>query len=489
MSTGDSPRNVLFLFTDQQRWDSLSCYGGNADTPAVDSLAARGTRFDRAYTPTAICTPARTAIVSGRRPGQTGVSANVGKSWTEHPKKVVDEYCFPNRLAEAGYAVDLVGKSHFGCDLEKMGFTGTHFPGAHQALNHPAYREYLTDRGLPQYDENALERLVPDPEVGRLDAALDPRPVEASFPRFLANRAIERLERFAKEGTPFHLGVHFFGPHRPYIVPQEYYELYNPAEISLPESAVKETFGDKPAVHEEQFWYWQLDRVDVEDWRRLIAVYRGFVRQLDDEVGRILEAMEELELREETAVFFSSDHGAFVTRHKLQDKGPAMYEDIYRVPLIADIPGTGPNGASRDELVSLMDLSPTFLDLADQEIPEVYEGRSLLPLARGETPESWREDLLLEFNGLQYAYPQRALVTDRHKLVVNPPDGDELYDLAADPAELTNRIDDEDYAAIRERLYDSLAERLTAVGDDFPAREDNFFPGRHPARRPTLDDN
>jgi len=162
-----------------------------------------------------------------------------------------------------------------------------------------------------------------------------------------------------------------------------------------------------------------------------------------------------------------------MTRHKLQDKGPAMYEDIYNIPLIADVPGA--DGPSRDDhFVSLIDLSATFLDIGGVDAPDVYQGDSLLPLLRGEGPDYWRSDIVTEFNGLHYSVWQRMLRTDRYKLVLNPPETDELYDLQRDPHELKNRIDDPDYVETRERLYERLYERLDARGDATPSAGRRF---------------
>jgi arylsulfatase A-like enzyme len=203
--------------------------------------------------------------------------------------------------------------------------------------------------------------------------------------------------------------------------------------------------------------------MSIEDWRRQIAAYHGWVTFIDHEIGRLLDGLAEHGLREETVVVFSSDHGAFLTRHKMHDKGPAMYEDIYNVPfLVSGIDGLD---ATEDAFVSLLDVAPTFCDLAGADIPDTYDGRSLLDLAEGTT--DWREHARGEFHGHQFAYQQRMIREDRYKLVLNAFDTNEFYDLRQDPSELDNRIGDSTYGSTVERLYDRLMAELRAEDDPF----------------------
>jgi arylsulfatase A-like enzyme len=457
-TSADEVENVVVICTDQQRVDALGCYGNDAvRTPNVDGIADRGARFDRAYTPAAICGPARAAMVSGVRPHRNGVLRNVEES---DGAPLSDRFpCYPQVLRDAGYNAGLAGKWHVGEHPREFGLDGEHYPGWHQTLDHPDYNDYLDENDLPRFDGDALEDAFPGDGEQYQSGAVDPRPVEASFPYFLAERAIEQLEGYADEDRPFYQSVHFFGPHNPYYLPREYFELYDPAAVDLPESAIKETFQGKPAAHLAQREFSNLESLAIEDWHRYIAAYWGFVTLIDEQVGRVLAALDRLGVREETAVVFTSDHGAFLTAHKLHDKGPAMYEDIYNVPFVAE--GLDVTGA-REEFVSLLDLAPTVLDLADTEIPDTYDGRSLLDLPA----DDWRPDVTAEFHGHFFPIEQRMLRTERYKLVYNERDRWELYDLHRDPNELDNRIGDPEYGDVAARLYDRLAERLAARGDD-----------------------
>jgi arylsulfatase A-like enzyme len=161
----------------------------------------------------------------------------------------------------------------------------------------------------------------------------------------------------------------------------------------------------------------------------------------------------------------TADHGEFTGAHRLHDKGPAMYDEIYRIPGLVRIPGT-PANQVRDEFVTLMDFTATILDIAGLPAERAVDGRSLVPLVTGERPE-WRQDMVAEFHGHHFPYPQRMLRTKTHKLVVNPESVNELYDLRADPDEMVNRIDDPRMAGIRRALMTTLYRRLRDRGDNF----------------------
>ncbi|PCC37901.1 sulfatase, partial [Brachybacterium alimentarium] len=304
--------------------------------------------------------------------------------------------------------------------------------------------------------------------AGNLLAARLHQPLEATFEHYLATRTIELLERSAaarkSDGTPFYLQLNFYGPHLPYILPDEYFDLFDAADVELPAS-ITESFEGKPSVQANYAAHWSFDTMPLETSRKLIAIYWGYVAMIDREMGRVMDAMERLGLVEDTAVFVTSDHGEFTGSHRLHDKGPAMYEDIYRTAGILRVPGQEP-GIVRDEFVSLLDCTATILDLAGLDLAPAVDSRSLLPLT---TPDEvpWQEDIVCEFHGHHFPYPQRMLRTDRYKLVVNPESVNELYDLDSDPDEMRNRHEDPEYREIRRQLSTRLYELLVDRGDNF----------------------
>ncbi|MFE7030588.1 sulfatase-like hydrolase/transferase [Streptomyces sp. NPDC057621] len=459
--------NLLFLMTDQHRVDTLGCYGNpHVATPNLDRLAATGTRFDRFYTPTAICTPARASLLTGQAPFRHKLLANHERNVGYLEDLAEDAFTFPAALTERDYQLGLVGKWHVGThrNAASYGFEGPDLPGWHNPVDHPDYLAYLKERDLPPYRiTDPVRGTTPNGNPGNLLAARLQQPVEATFEYYLATRAIELLEKYAADGRPFYLATHFFGPHLPYLLPDSYYDLYDPELVELPAS-IAETFEGKPPVQRNYSAHWTFDTMPLDVTRKLIAVYWGYVTLVDEQIGRILTRLDELGLEDDTSVFFTADHGEFTGAHRLHDKGPAMYEDIYRIPGIVRVPGQPPQ--VRREFVSLTDCTATILELAGCDPEPATDSRSLLPLVRGEHPE-WPEELLAEFHGHHFPYPQRMLRDDRYKLVVNPDSVNELYDLKSDPHELTNRYPDPELESVRLRLMRRLYDLLRERGDNF----------------------
>ncbi|MBX0296949.1 sulfatase-like hydrolase/transferase [Haloarcula nitratireducens] len=460
LTSVESADNILFILTDQQRFDSIGAYGASGvETPNLDRLAAEGTRYERAYTRIAVCSPSRASIISGVPPQRHGIKRNV-----EESDRLAERFpCYPQLLRDAGYNVSLAGKLHVGQKPAAFGLDGPHFPGWHQPLDHPTYRSYLSDRNLPQPSVKRFEDVFPDNGSVFQSGAIDDRPTEASFTHFLTELALDQIESHARSDAPFYQSVHYFGPHNPYYLPEKYATLYDPSDVELPESTVKETFENKPWVHRVQYQESGLGDLDLHDWRRIIAAYRGWVTFIDHEIGRLLDHLSELGIRDSTAVVFGADHGGFVTRHKLHDKGPAMYEDIYRIPLITN--NLGADGAVDDRFVSLLDLPPTFLDVAGVDVPDEYVGQSLC-----QSPDDWRDDIVCEFHGHFFEYEQWMLRRGDHKLVLNSHDMAELYDLSVDPEELHNLTGNPQHGEIAQRLYERLMERLERDGVSNPTK-------------------
>lgn len=461
-------RNILFLMTDQHRVDTLGCYGNRVvETPAVDGLAATGTVFERCYTPTAVCAPARASLLTGRHPFEHGLLTNEETN-SGGREELPDGIPTASRaLRDQGYRLGHVGKWHVGRDRGPgyYGFEGDHLPGAFNPYDDPGYREWLDAHGFPPFQvRDPVHTRRPDGGRGHLLAGRLAQPTGATFEAYLADRAIAMLRDFAGDGRPFWLSCHFFGPHLPYLVPDEWYDRYDPADVDLPAS-MAETFAGKPAVQRAYCDYWGVDGFDAAAWRKLTAVYWGYVAMIDQQVGRILAVLDELELAGRTAVCFTADHGEFTGAHRLHSKGPAMYEDIYRIPGLLRVPGAGP-GRRRDEFVTLLDFTATILDLAGATL-DGCRGRSLLPLARGEQPPDWPQEVLCEFHGLHFPYGQRMLRDDRFKLVVNAEGVDELYDLASDPDELRNLVNVPGYAAVAAAMRERMRAELARRGDRF----------------------
>ena len=455
--------NILLILTDQHRRDSLGCYGSSVcRTPHLDRLAHEGVRFDEAFTNTAICTAARASLLTGLEP-------HIGYPW-ELPEGLIP---FSTYLVQAGYRCGIEGKWHLGLSRgpEYYGFEGTHFPGWDAPKSHPEYVAYLEERSLPAWRVNHILRgTFPNGQPSLPMAGICEGPVESTFPYFLAERTIKRLADYAEayhhERMPFFLRTDFFGPHLPYYIPADYARMYDPSLVTRTPS-MAETFEGKPQVHRSYCRHWAFDTYPWETWQQIVAMFWGYVTLIDEQIGRILEALDALDLTDNTVVIFGADHAGFVGNHRLADKGPMMYDDIYRIPLLIRWPGHAQPNTACSAFVTLMDLMPTFLDMAGVPIPNQVAGCSMVPLVEGHIPDDWPQEVLLQFHGHHFPYPQRGIRTERYKLVVNPADINELYDLETDPYELHNVIANPVYADVRRDLMRRLYRHLVNSKDNF----------------------
>ncbi|MEZ4837079.1 MAG: sulfatase-like hydrolase/transferase [Caldilineaceae bacterium] len=297
MSSHSSQPNILFLITDQQRVDTLGCYGNNVcRTPNIDGIAASGVRFDQAYTPTAICTPARASLITGVMPFEHKLLANFERNVGYITELPAGTDSFAHHLRRAGYNVGTVGKWHIGVERgpEDFGFDGVHYPGWGQPVHHPDYLRYLEEHGYPQFSlRDEIRGRFPNGQPANAIAGIYQGPVEASFPYFLATRTIEAMERYAADGKPFFLACQWFGPHLPYYIPEEYAFMYDRDRVTLP-PGMAETFEHKPVVQRHYSAHWAWDSFTPDDWKDLIARYWGYVTLIDEAIGKRPHAAEQL---------------------------------------------------------------------------------------------------------------------------------------------------------------------------------------------------
>lgn len=485
--------NLLLILTDQQRADTLGCYGAPVcRTPCLDQLASDGLRFDRAYTTCALCSPARVSMFTGLYPHTHGVRTNTESPTLWPTADLPDDVPTLPRLL-TGYRCGFVGKWHCGetRNPASFGFTDGPDPGPGYGNPYamPDFEAFLKERSLAHpaafLRDGGLFAAAPDGQQavpgcrssgGRLSGL-----AEACEPAYVADRATRLLAelgaRARREQRPFFLTVSFWGPHHPCYVPEPYASLYAPADVPLP-ATFRDDFAGKPSVHARwrRSFYREQHAWTDDHWRRVIALYWGYCTFIDAEIGRLLAALDAQGLRDDTTVAFASDHGDTMGGHGLFDKGEFMYEDTYRVPLIVHAPGRTRPGSVCRALVSNMDLMPTLLELGGGPTPPGLHARSLAPLC-ADPMAPWRDDLMAEFHGLRIGYNQRMLRWGDWKYVFNSPDTDELYDLASDPREFHNRIADASCAdaagecrqrllgwmkATRDPIYGSAWQQLNA---------------------------
>ena len=473
--------NILLIMTDQQRWDTLGCYGAPmCRTPNIDQLAAQGVRFSTAFTPTSPCSPARAALFTGLFPHKNHVLGNGGTLNPEVPN-------LASELGKAGYNLGYAGKWHV--DRAKVpseyGFEGKDFPGYGYPPTHgfieglrymqhyqmpPHYNNYIAEKGLKP--PKVLEAMYGD-NPGKQNQemyALQSGDIEGNFETMVSDFTIDLLRQFATSqeandnDKPFFIWTNFWGPHTPCLVPEPYYSMYNAADIPE-EPNFRETWEHKPDVHRLYARLWGLEEKNWDEWREIVASYWGYVTMIDDLVGRILHELKVLGLDDNTLVVFTTDHGDQMGSHKMIEKGCFAYEETWRLPLIASHPGCEEPGSVSDELVYLHDLFPTFLDLAGAQQPDVPDSQSILSNVMGQNTSTDRDSLYGIFTRHLFPAPFRFVRTRTHKLVYNLVGKGELYDLVNDPGELNNLFGQPEAADIQADLLARLREHMVQLDD------------------------
>lgn len=437
--------NILLIQADQLRRDMLGAYGNPVvRTPAIDSLARDGVVFDYAFTPCPLCAPARASLVTGKRPLRHGILANPESGLAAGKDFAGKQATVAQLLSTRGYRSTLCGKWHVGTETTPAdcGFEGVFYPGYGYPDQHPHYQEYLKNLGVEFRLRDQIWSRRPDGSPKYCLAAIQDGPEEATVPHYLTTQAIDAARRAAEDGVPFFVRLDFWGPHAPYIVSERYAKMYDPAEIE-PWVNFADDLSGKPAIQEACKRYWGIEDFTWKEWARLVAMCYAEIILIDDQVARLRAALSELGLAEDTAFFFTADHGGMVGAHGLEDKGPYLYDDVCRIPLIGCVPGHQ-GGRRSNGLTYNMDLMPTVLDLAGVDIPADLDAVSLGPILKGEPGFARDEDepVYVEFHGHQAPYEQRMIRTRTAKYVFNSPDGDELYDLLNDPSEMHNLAND-----------------------------------------------
>ncbi len=459
---GEQP-NLLFIFTDQQRYDTMRCYGNELiQTPNLDGLAEESFVFRNAYVSQPVCTAARSTIMTGLYPHTNGCYSNHIHLRPEVPTLA--------EMVSKDFLCGFFGKWHLGDEIVPVhGFQRRVVLEDRTYRHHYSKKEYLAK--LSDYHYFLMENgFTPDIEVR--GARVFSRPMAAKLPEPYTKATFlgQEAARFIRENrkNPFILYVSFLEPHGPFTGP--FNDLYPPEKIPTGPGFLKKPPEDAPvpnrllAEHYTQREdYEGLDLRTEAGWRKLRAQYLGLVTLVDRAVGEILGALDESGQADNTIVVFTSDHGEMMGDHGLVAKC-VQYEEAIKVPLLIRAPWLGRGQNVVDGRISQVDLVPTLLDLLGEPVPEGLEGRSRAGLLRGEeTLEG--NDVFVEWighngrhAGNRPGFPPdlsdvktnrllglhwRTIVSAQGwKLNLSPEDRCELYDLNTDPFELENRIDE-----------------------------------------------
>ncbi|WP_299615614.1 sulfatase-like hydrolase/transferase [Pelagibius sp.] len=447
----DTP-NLLIIMDDEHRGDALGCAGHPlVQTPNIDRLAARGTQFANAYTNSPICVPARAVLATGRYAHQTGYWDNCIAYDGATPS-------WGHALQSAQHPVTSIGKLHYLDDECPTGFDRQILP------------MHIHDGG----DTHGLVRDDPPTRPQCRDLAENIGAGETEYTDYDRNIAAAACawlrERAASaNGRPWTTFVSFICPHYPLVAPKEFFELYDPARIPLP----KKRPDDGTAATEwwqafENCYIW--DRFFESDAQRRIAMaaYYGLISFIDDNVGTLLQTLEDCGLDKTTRVIFLSDHGENLGARGLWGKS-TMYNESVTIPMLAAGPGV-PAGVVRRTPVSLLDIYPTVLDNAGLAVPEDRPGRSLFDLAA--LPDDIARLVFSEYHATAAKSAEFMLRRGRYKYIHYVGYPPELYDLEDDPEELCNLARRDSHAGLIREFEGTLRGMLDPEAVDRAAKTD-----------------
>lgn len=489
--------NILLITSDQQRKDSLGVYSdGFAKTDKLDSLAADGVVFDRAYIPHATCTPSRASILTGQYASTHG-AYTIGTALPYNSLKITDI------LVANGYETYAVGKMHFR-PVSTPGefespprildqkfweqFDGPYYGFQHNRLlnRHTSeayscrmhYGVWLKKQGLTEED---LSKYFNNQHIGQWKL---PRNLHPSV--FVAEQACEFIDEHEQKrpDKPFFMWASFQDPHSPHVVPAPYDKMYDPLKVEYKKYRPGE-HDDKPPIYKELFEEGmgglrfsdkfgvpcaQAAQAEKEDvWRRSAAIHHGMVKLMDEEIGKIIDSLKTRRLYDNTIIIFTSDHGDYLGNHGFTGKGFPAYDEVYNVPFIVKNVRQKNRAARSDALLGTIDIAPTILETIGIDVPPDMQGISQKYVFLGKI-KHLRRGFMIENRAVQKGFYQKIYVTDRYKLVYYYRQTyGELYDLKHDPDQYHNLWDKTEYQSLKRDILFQLLCRNTTIHSNIPA--------------------
>ncbi len=456
--------NILWICTDQQRYDTIHALGNpHIRTPNMDRLVAQGVAFTHAHCQSPICTPSRASFLTGMYPSTVHACINGNDHWDEAAPLIT------KTLADARYDCALAGKFHLSSAMAHepelrpkndgyRRFWYSHAP--HQGIDKGnQYTDWLTSLGQ---DYKKLKK-----KYGYI-------PAKWHQTTWCTDRTIEFMRE--KHTGPWLCSVNIYDPHGPFDPPQEYLDRFDVE--SLPEPLFRESDLVAQQRLAGVMFQTKAKRPAYPDAKLTLAKYWAQIELIDENIGRMLEALEETGQRENTVVIFTSDHGEMAGDHGLTKKGCRFYEGLVRVPLIFSWPGRFKRGLRSEAMVELLDIAPTLLELNGLPVPETMHGKSLLPILTGQgDPGHHRDFVRCEYYGVLEGPRSYAtmLRTREYKLVnYHGHEPGELFDLKNDPHEFENQWDNPAYASVRFDLTKKSFDALAFAVDTGPQRAGRY---------------
>lgn len=437
--------NILFIFSDDQCYDALSYLGSQVETPNLDRLAEEGTLFTNAYNPgawgAAVCASSRTMLNTGR-------SLWDAKAEHDRLKKGAPEGFWSQLMEDAGYVTYMSGKWHVVADTKEV---FQHVVNVRGGMP----RQVKAGYNRPKDEEDYATGWKPwDPQYGGFWEG------GKHWSEVLADDGIAFLEQASNHQEPFFMYLGFNAPHDPRQAPKKYVDRYPLEGIEvpvnfLPEYPFNKEMGAPPKLRDERLVPFPRTEYSV---KVNIQEYYAIITHMDDQIGRILEALDASGKMDNTVVVFTSDHGLAVGKHGLLGK-QNMYEHSMRVPFMLKGPGI-PEGKTIETPIYLQDVMPTTLQLGGADIPEYVAFKSLLPLITAEE--------ISHYDSIFGAYTsrQRMIRIGKFKLIHYPKaQATLLFDLEADPHEMNNLADNPEYKEILEKCWAAMKAKQSELGD------------------------
>jgi arylsulfatase A-like enzyme len=434
---GKKQPNVIFFMTDDQRWDGLSI-GGNRyfQTPNMDRIGHEGANFTNCFNTNSLCGPSRATCLTGKYSHNNGVRVNEGtfplseRTWLEETKKY-------------GYTNAFVGKWHnknFGRDRD--------------------FDYYFGFRGQGQYI---------DPLIQENDGP--EKQYKGWVEDILADHTLDFIRKAHTDGKPFAMCHWFKTPHQHCIPAERHKDLYSDIDFPKPPTFDTDYEGKPKAVAEADMKIGgQGETSYVQDWNKFMRDYHRVLKGVDENVGRVLDLLDELGIADDTVVIFTSDNGYFLGEFGFFDKR-LMYEPSLRIPLVVRYPRMIKPGTEIDEFALNIDFAPTLMEYMGMPVPKAVDGRSLLPLLGGGHVPDWREDFLYEYYAYpdwHYVKPNKGVRNNRWKYIHFydfPKHEYELYDLQNDPLEEHNLYGKPEYEETAKYMAERLRQLRVEAGD------------------------
>lgn len=475
--TNNKP-NIIWICTEHQRFDTINKLNNpHINTPNLNKLIDEGVVFTRAYSQSTVCTPSRSCFLTGRYPVTTRCRQN-GQNIPQ------EEILITRELKDRGYSCGLFGKLHIsaaasgterriddGYDVFKWSHGAT-------AKHGGEWIKFLAENGKTfdeVYKESdvLLSREVGDYKLHQTTWCFD-----------------QAIDFINNSDGPFCASINPFAAHDPFDYLPEFYKNYNPEEMPdpcyQPEELDRNPYPQRYR-HEQKHQYYgdfeskSYDNHTAKQRREMKAAYYATIEHIDFEVGKLLEYLEKTNQRENTLILFHADHGELLGDHGLYRKGSFFYEPSVRIPFIASMPSLFPQNKQIDDLVGLIDIVPTIYEILGEKIPKRVQGKSLMPLIRGDKNYKHRKGVYSEYYNANPKFPGHTGIyatmwrEEDYKIIIHHgADLGELYDLVNDPCEMINLWNDSAYFNKKMELMKECFDASVFTMDPVPERTESF---------------